>query len=95
MKTIEKKPMENPNSLLVSLLYSKPFESEATKHGKSMEAHALRKYSTVNKRKHSNFSVCNSGLVIMEDYPYIGTSLTQASSVHAVVVVYLRLNVHF
>ena len=31
-----KKPEENPNNLLRSLLYSKPFESEETKYGKSI-----------------------------------------------------------
>ena len=36
MNTRTKKPEENPNNLLRSLLYSKPFESEETKYGKSI-----------------------------------------------------------
>ena len=44
MNALTKKPDENPNNLLRSLLYSKPFEIEETKYGKSMEPHVIRKF---------------------------------------------------
>ena len=50
MKTLTKKPGKNPNNLLRSLLSSKPFESEETKNGKSMEPHAIQKFISENKR---------------------------------------------
>ena len=52
MKTLTKKPGKNPNNLLRSLLSSKPFESEETKNGKSMEPHAIQKFISENKRLH-------------------------------------------
>ena len=60
--------------MLRSLLYSKPFESASTKCGKSMEAHAIRKFVSENKRNHKNFTVSESGLVLMETNPFIGAS---------------------
>ena len=57
-----------------SLLYSKPFESEETKYGKSVEAHAIQKFISKNKRLHKNFNVSESGLVLMEESPFIGAS---------------------
>ena len=49
MNTLTKKPDENPNNLLRSLLHSKPFESEETKYRKSMEPHAIQKLISENK----------------------------------------------
>ena len=72
MNALTKKPDENPNNLLRSLLYSKPFESEETKYGKSMEPYAIQKFISENKRLHKNFVVSESGLVLMEENPYIG-----------------------
>ena len=78
MNTLTKKPDENPNILLRSLLYSKPFEetnkSEETKYGKSMEPHAIQKFISENKRLHKHFNVSESGLVLMEENPFIGAS---------------------
>ena len=50
MNTLPKKPDENPHNLFRSLLYSKPFESEESKYGKSMEPHAIQKFIRKNKR---------------------------------------------
>ena len=50
MNKLTKNPDENPNNLLRSLLYSKPFESEETKYEKSMEPHAIQKFISENKR---------------------------------------------
>ena len=50
MNRLTKKTGENPNYLLRSLLYSKPFESEETRYGKSMEPHAIQKFISENKR---------------------------------------------
>ena len=49
MNTLTKKPGENPNNLLRSLLYSKLFEGEETKYGKSMEPHAIQKFISESK----------------------------------------------
>ena len=57
-----------------SLLYSKPFESEETKCGKSMEPLAIQKFNSENKRLSKNFNVSESGLVLMEESPFIGAS---------------------
>ena len=72
--TYTKKPDESLNNLLRSLLYSKPFKSEETKYGKSMEQHAIQKFISENKRLHKNFNVSESGLVLMEENPFIGAS---------------------
>ena len=72
MNALTKKPDENPNNLLRPLLYSKLFESEETKYGKSMEPYAIQKFISENKRLHKNFDVSESGLVLMEENPYIG-----------------------
>ena len=74
MNTPTKKPDENPNNLLRSLLSSKPFESEVTKYGKSMEPHATQKFISENKRLHKNFNMSVSGLVLMKENPFIGAS---------------------
>ena len=74
MNTLTKKTDENPNNLLRSLLYSKPFESEETKHGKSMEPHAIQKFIGENKGLHKNFNVSESGLILMEKNPFIEAS---------------------
>ena len=74
MNTLTKKPDENPHNLLRSLLYSIPFENEETKYGKSMESHIIQKFISENKRLHKNFNVSESGLVLMEENPFIGTS---------------------
>ena len=74
MKTLTKKPGENPNNLLRSLLYSKLFESEEIKYGKSMEPHAIQKFISESKWLHKNFNVSESGLVLMEENPFIRTS---------------------
>ena len=74
MNTFTKKPDENLNNLLRLLLYSKPFESEETKYGKSMEPHAIQKFISKNKRLHKNLNVSESGLVLMEENPFIGAS---------------------
>ena len=50
MNALTKKPDENPNNLLRSLLYSKPFESEETKYGKSMEPYAIQKFISEKKK---------------------------------------------
>ena len=39
-----------------------------------MEAHAIRKFVSENKRNHKNFTVSESGLVLMETNPFIGAS---------------------
>ena len=57
-----------------SLLYSKLFESEDKKYGKSMEPHATQKCISKNKILHKNFNVSESGLVFMEENPFIVTS---------------------
>ena len=57
-----------------SLPYSKLFESEDTKYGKSMEPHAIQKCISKNKILHKNFNVSESGLVFMEENQFIGTS---------------------
>ena len=49
MNALTKKPDENPNNLLRSLVYSKPFEIEETKYGKSMEPHVIRKLFIAQK----------------------------------------------
>ena len=67
MNALTKKPDENPNNLLRPLLYSKLFES-----GKSMEPYAIQKFISENKRLHKNFDVSESGLVLMEENPYVG-----------------------
>ena len=54
MNTLTKKPDENPHNLLGSLLYSKPFESEETKYGKSMVPHTIQKFISENERLHKN-----------------------------------------
>ena len=74
MNTLFKIPDENPHNLLRSLLYSKPFESEETKHEKSMEPHAIQKFISKNKRLHKNFNVSEIGLVLMEENPFIAAS---------------------
>ena len=74
MNKLAKKPDENPNNLLRSLLYQKPFESEETKYGKSMEPHVIQRFISENKRLHKNFNVSESGLVLMEKNPFIGAS---------------------
>ena len=74
MNTFTKKPDENLNNLLRLLLYSKPFESEETKYGKSMEPHAIQKFISKNKRLHKNLNVSESGLVLMVENPFIGAS---------------------
>ena len=74
MNTFTKKPDENLNNLLRLLLCSKPFESEETKYGKSMEPHAIQKFISKNKRLHKNLNVSESGLVLMEENPFIGAS---------------------
>ena len=74
MNTLTKKPDENPHNLLRSLLYSKPFESEETKYGKSMEPHAIQKFISEKKRLLKNFSLSESRLVLVEENPFIGTS---------------------
>ena len=74
MNALTKKPDENPNNLLRSLLYSKPFESEETKYWKSMKPHAIQKFISENKRLHKNFSVSESGLVLREENPFRGAS---------------------
>ena len=74
MNTLTKKPYENPNNLLRSLLYSKPFESEETKYGKSMEPHAIQKFISENKRLHQNFNMSECGLVLMEENPFVRVS---------------------
>ena len=56
------------------MLYSKPFESEKTKYGKSMKPHAIQKFISGNKRLHKNFNVPESGLVLMEENSFIGAS---------------------
>ena len=71
MNTRTKKPDENPNILLRSLLYSKPFENEETKYGKSMEPHAIQKFISENKRLHKNSNVSESGLVLTEENTFI------------------------
>ena len=57
MNTLTKKPDENPNNLLRSLLYSKPFESEESKYGKSMEPHAIQNLLAKTKNS-TKFSMC-------------------------------------
>ena len=74
MNTLTKKPDENPNNLLRSLSYSRPFESEETKYGKSMEPHAIQKFISENKRLNKNLNVSESGLVLMEENPFKGAS---------------------
>ena len=74
INTPTKKPDENPNNLLRSLLSSKPFESEVTKYGKSMEPNATQKFISENKRLHKNLNVSVSGLVLMKENPFIGAS---------------------
>ena len=66
--------MKTPNNLLRSLLYSKLFESEKTKYGQSMEPHAIQKFISESKRLHKSFNVSESGLVFMEENPFIRTS---------------------
>ena len=72
MNTLTKKPDENANNLLKSLLYSKPFESEERKYGTFMEPHAIQKFISENKRIHKNFILSESGLVLIEESPFIG-----------------------
>ena len=74
MNALTKKPGENPNNLLRSLLYSKPFESEETKYGKFMEPHAIQKFVSKNKRLQKNFNVSESGLVLVEENLFIEAS---------------------
>ena len=74
MKTLTKKPGKNPNNLLRSLLSSKPFESEETKNGKSMEPHAIQKFISENKRLHKNLNMSECRLVLMEENPFTGAS---------------------
>ena len=74
MNILTKKPHENPNNLLRSLLYSKPFESEESKYGKSMEPHAIQKFISENKKLHKIFNVSENGLVLMEKNQFIRTS---------------------
>ena len=74
MNTLTKKPDENPNNLLRSLLYSKPFESEESKYGKSMEPHAIQKFISENKKLHKIFNVSENILVLMEKNQFIRTS---------------------
>ena len=74
MNTLTIKPDENPHNLLRSLLYTKPLESEERKHGKSMEPHAFQKFISKNKRLHQSFNVSESGLVLMEENPFIEAS---------------------
>ena len=71
MNTFTKKPDENLNNLLRLLLYSKPFESEETKYGKSMEPHAIQKFISKNKRLHKNLNASESGLFLVEENPFI------------------------
>ena len=73
MNALTKKPDENLNKLLRPLLYSKPFEIEETKYGKSMESHVIRKFISKNKRMHKILIVSESGLVLMEKNLIIGT----------------------
>ena len=56
------------------MLYSKPFESEETKYGKSMEPHAIQRLISKSKRLHKNFNVSESGLVLLEENPFTGAS---------------------
>ena len=37
-----------------------------------MEPHAIQKFISENKRLHKNFNVSESGLVLMEENPFIG-----------------------
>ena len=74
MNTRTKKTDENPNNLLRSLLYLKPFEREETKYGKSMESNTIQKFIRKNKRLQKNVNVSESGLVLMEENQFIGAS---------------------
>ena len=57
-----------------ALLYWKPFESEETKYGQSIEPYAIQKFISENKRLHKNSNVSENGLDLVEENPFIGAS---------------------
>ena len=56
------------------ILYHKPVQTLAMKHGISLEPRAKQKYISVVKSKHRSFSSEDTGLTILKEHPFVGAS---------------------
>lgn len=70
-----RRPSTSPNSLVLSILQRKSFESAATEWGKNNEEKAIELYVRIQQEcGHSDLYACKSGFVISEEYPFLGAS---------------------
>ena len=75
VNSLKTKQNIDSTSLVDSLMgKTKPPQTTAMKHGKAMESHAKRKYLSIVKKKHTNFSLKDIELVLFKNHPYIGAS---------------------
>jgi len=79
-------------SLIKSICYPKSalFTSVATEWGCTHEKHALAKYEAQERQKHSDFRVCDSGLVLSTEYTIQVLHLMGLPIAHAVTRGYLK-----
>ena len=67
--------MQDSESLIESVMqYKPPFSSKYTEYGKAMEPEACRSFFSDESKKHENFTIYQSGLVIDADFPCLGAS---------------------
>lgn len=64
----------SPDNLVKTLLYSTPFDTDATRWGRNHETAARRQYSTRMGKCHKSLTVRQSGLVVNYMYPHLGAS---------------------
>eukprot|EP00794_Sanderia_malayensis_P006492 gene6492-7236_t len=67
--------MRNSKSLIANIVqYIANFSSKYTQHGKDMEPVARKQFILEQLKHHKEFKVCESGLVVASDQPYLGAS---------------------
>ena len=75
VSSLQKSPSEDPTCLVATLIgYKKSPETAAMKHGKALEPHAKSVYLSIAKKSHQKLKSAETGLVIMDQKPFIGVS---------------------
>ena len=79
VKTVQKVDTDTARVLCKPLTaeimgYNKKINTYALKHGLSLEPHAKKYYISLAKKQHNQLNTKESGLIICEEYPYIGAS---------------------
>ena len=79
VNTLKKNPDADPSALIKTFTGKDKKDIshlDPVRHGKTLEPHALRSYTSIVKktRKHKNVTVKPVGLAILKEFPFIGAS---------------------